>query len=108
MLRRFWPRSTTFSSNDRISVPSRSQPGQLQASLAPAHTRTTGASTLTAAELRLLPLLATHLSYRQIGEQLFLSANTVKTEAYSAFRKLGVSSRNEAVVRTRELGLGAL
>jgi LuxR family maltose regulon positive regulatory protein len=82
--------------------------GQLQASLAPAHTRTTGASTLTAAELRLLPLLATHLSYRQIGEQLFLSANTVKTEAYSAFRKLGVSSRNEAVVRTRELGLGAL
>jgi LuxR family transcriptional regulator, maltose regulon positive regulatory protein len=82
--------------------------GQLQASLAPAHTRTTGASTLTAAELRLLPLLATHLSYRQIGEQLFLSTNTVKTEAYSAFRKLGVSSRNEAVVRTRELGLGAL
>ena len=68
----------------------------------------TGASSLTAAELRLLPLLATHLSYQEIGEQLFVSKNTVKTQAYSAYRKLGVSSRYEAVIRTRELGLGAL
>ena len=82
--------------------------GQLQASVVTAHTRTTGASSLTAAELRLLPLLATHLSYQQIGEQLFISKNTVRTQAYSAYRKLGVSSRYEAVVRTRELGLGAL
>ena len=82
--------------------------GQLQASLATVNARAVGASSLTAAELRLLPLLATHLSYQEIGEQLFVSKNTVKTQAYSAYRKLRVSSRSEAVVRTRELGLDAL
>ena len=82
--------------------------GQLQASLATANARAVGASSLTAAELRLLPLLATHLSYQEIGERLFVSKNTVKTQAYSAYRKLGVSSRSEAVVRTRELGLNAV
>ena len=82
--------------------------GQLQASLATVNAHAVGASSLTAAELRLLPLLATHLSYQEIGEQLFVSKNTVKTQAYSAYRKLRVSSRSEAVVRTRELGLDAL
>ena len=67
-----------------------------------------GASALTAAELRLLPLLSTHLSFREIGERLYVSANTVKSQAYSAYRKLGVSSRSEAVTRARELGLDAL
>jgi LuxR family maltose regulon positive regulatory protein len=82
--------------------------GQLQASLSTVNARAVGASSLTAAELRLLPLLATHLSYQEIGEQLFVSKNTVKTQAYSAYRKLRVSSRSEAVVRTRELGLDGL
>jgi LuxR family maltose regulon positive regulatory protein len=82
--------------------------GQLQAGLATGNTRSVGASSLTAAELRLLPLLSTHLSYAEIGERLYVSKNTVKTQAYSAYRKLGVSSRSEAVVRTRELGLDAL
>jgi len=82
--------------------------GQLQAGLATGNTRAIGASSLTAAELRLLPLLSTHLSYAEIGERLYVSKNTVKTQAYSAYRKLGVSSRSEAVVRTRELGLDAL
>jgi LuxR family transcriptional regulator, maltose regulon positive regulatory protein len=67
-----------------------------------------GASSLTAAELRLLPLLPTHLSFQEIGERLYLSKNTVKTQAYSVYRKLGVSSRSEAVTRTHELGLDAL
>ena len=53
------------------------------------------ASTLTPAELRLLPLLATYLSFREIGENLFVSRNTVKTQAISVYRKLGVSSRSE-------------
>ena len=66
-----------------------------------------GPSALTTAELRVLPLLATHLSYREISERLFVSTNTVKTQAYSAYRKLGVSTRSEAVVRARELGLDA-
>lgn len=60
---------------------------------------------LTGAELRLLPLLGTHLSFREIGAQLFLSRHTVKTQAISAYRKLGASSRREAVVRAGELGL---
>ena len=64
-----------------------------------------GASSLTAAELRLLPLLATHLSYPDIGERLHLSRNTVKSEAVSLFRKLGVSSRREAVDVAEQIGL---
>jgi LuxR family maltose regulon positive regulatory protein len=64
-----------------------------------------GASALTAAELRLLPILATHLSFREIGEEMFLSPNTVKSQAMSLYRKLGASSRNQAVTRSRELGL---
>jgi LuxR family transcriptional regulator, maltose regulon positive regulatory protein len=62
-------------------------------------------SGLTAAELRLLPLLATHMSFREIGERLFVSRNTVKTQAISVYRKLGVSSRSEAIDHAARLGL---
>jgi LuxR family transcriptional regulator, maltose regulon positive regulatory protein len=64
-----------------------------------------GASALTAAELRLLPLLSTHLSFPEIAGELFLSRHTIKSEANSIYRKLGVSSRNQAVSRSLELGL---
>jgi LuxR family maltose regulon positive regulatory protein len=60
---------------------------------------------LTGAELRLLPLLATHLSFPEIGAELFLSPNTVKSQAMSLYRKLGASSRSQAVARSRELAL---
>jgi LuxR family transcriptional regulator, maltose regulon positive regulatory protein len=63
------------------------------------------ASTLTAAELRLLPLLTTHLTFREIAERLFISRNTVKTQAISIYRKLDASSRSEAVARAVRLGL---
>jgi LuxR family transcriptional regulator, maltose regulon positive regulatory protein len=63
------------------------------------------ASTLTAAELRLLPLLTTHLSFREIAERLFVSRNTVKTQAISVYRKLDASSRSEAIERAVEYGL---
>jgi LuxR family transcriptional regulator, maltose regulon positive regulatory protein len=63
------------------------------------------ASTLTAAELRLLPLLTTHLSFREIAERLFVSRNTVKTQAIAVYRKLGASSRSEAIERAVALGL---
>ena len=82
--------------------------GQLQSRLAKIKAVAVGASSLTAAELRLLPLLSTHLSFREIGERLYVSSHTVKTQAYSAYRKLGVSSRSEAVARTHEFGLDAL
>jgi LuxR family transcriptional regulator, maltose regulon positive regulatory protein len=64
-----------------------------------------GASSLTTAELRLLPLLPTHLSFREIGERLYLSRHTVKAQAISIYRKLGVSSRTEAIERMELLGL---
>jgi DNA-binding CsgD family transcriptional regulator len=63
------------------------------------------AASLTACELRLLPFLATHLSLGAIGERLYITRNTVKSEAISTYRKLGVSSRSEAVERAAQLGL---
>jgi LuxR family maltose regulon positive regulatory protein len=64
-----------------------------------------GSSGLTPAELRLLPHLSTHLSFREIGERLHVSRNTVKTQAISVYRKLGVSSRSEAVAVAQDIGL---
>ena len=64
-----------------------------------------GGSTLTPAELRLLPLLQTYLSFKEIGQRLSISANTVKTEALSIYDKLGSSTRSEAVERAIEVGL---
>ena len=56
-------------------------------------------------ELDVLRLLATDLSQREIGAELFVSFNTVKSHTRTVFRKLGVSSREDAVARGRELGL---
>jgi LuxR family maltose regulon positive regulatory protein len=67
--------------------------------------RAGGSSGLTRAELRLLPHLSTHLSFREIGERLHVSRNTIKTQAISVYRKLGVSSRSEAVAVAEDLGL---
>ena len=64
-----------------------------------------GASSLTSAELRVLPMLTTHLSFPEIGADMFLSPHTVKSQAMSIYRKLGASSRSQAVARSRELGL---
>jgi ATP/maltotriose-dependent transcriptional regulator MalT len=69
------------------------------------HSSAPGASALTGAELRLLPLLATHLSFPEIAEEFFLSRNTIKAQAMSIYQKLGASSRSQAVTRSRELGL---
>jgi LuxR family maltose regulon positive regulatory protein len=56
-------------------------------------------------ELAVLRLLGSDLSQREIGSQLYVSFNTVKTHTRSIFRKLGVSNRADAVARGRELGL---
>jgi LuxR family maltose regulon positive regulatory protein len=56
-----------------------------------------GTSSLTTAELRLLPLLPTHLSFPEIADHLHVSHHTVKSQVKSIYRKLGVSSRSEAV-----------
>jgi LuxR family maltose regulon positive regulatory protein len=57
------------------------------------------------AELAVLPLLATDLSSRQIGAQLFLSPNTVRSHIRSIYRKLGVGSREDAVAMADTVGL---
>ena len=64
-----------------------------------------GGSSLTAAELRLAPFLATHLTLQEIGTRLFISRSTVKTEAVAIYQKLGAGSRGEAVDKLREIGL---
>jgi LuxR family maltose regulon positive regulatory protein len=64
-----------------------------------------GPSTLTPAELRVLPLLSTHLMFEEIAQRLHVSRHTVKTQVVSIYGKLGVSSRGEAVDRAIEIGL---
>jgi LuxR family transcriptional regulator, maltose regulon positive regulatory protein len=63
------------------------------------------ASALTMAELRLLPLLCTHLTVPEIAGELFLSPNTIKSQMMSIYRKLEATTRHEAVIRARELEL---
>jgi LuxR family maltose regulon positive regulatory protein len=62
-------------------------------------------SPLTPAELRLLPYLQTHLTLSAISERLFVSRATVSTQTTSIYRKLGVSSRLEAVEAAAARGL---
>lgn len=60
---------------------------------------------LTPAEHRVLELLPTHMSDKQMAGELYVSTNTVKTHLRAVYRKLGVKARAEAVARARELGL---
>lgn len=64
-----------------------------------------GPSSLTIAELRVLRFLPSHRSFREIGSQLGVSANTIKTQAHAIYRKLGVASRSEAVEHASAAGL---
>jgi len=70
-----------------------------------AETATGDGPTLTNAELRVLRLLPSHMSFREIGERLQVSPNTVKTQARSVYRKLNVGRRSAAVSRGRAAGL---
>jgi LuxR family transcriptional regulator, maltose regulon positive regulatory protein len=81
------------------------QVDELRSNVDSSRSGTVGVSSLTTAELRLLPLLSTHLSFRQIGERLQLSRHTVKSQAISVYRKLGVASRSQAIQRVQQLGL---
>jgi LuxR family maltose regulon positive regulatory protein len=65
----------------------------------------TPSEALTTAEIRLLSFLPTHLTFGQIAEELFVSVNTVKSQAKAVYRKLDVMSRGEAVDRATTLGL---
>lgn len=64
-----------------------------------------GADELSERELVVLRLLSSELSLREIGSELYVSLNTIKTHTRNIYAKLRVSSREKAVVRARELGL---
>lgn len=57
------------------------------------------------AELAVLRLLNTDLSVRQIGGELFISSNTVRSHTRAIYRKLGVNSRAAAIARAELQGL---
>jgi LuxR family maltose regulon positive regulatory protein len=64
-----------------------------------------GDGTLTQRERRVLQLLTSDLSERDIGQELYVSHNTIHSHVRSIYRKLGVSSRADALQQTRELRL---
>jgi LuxR family maltose regulon positive regulatory protein len=64
-----------------------------------------GTAELSDGELRVLRLLASELTQREIGAELYLSLNTIKSHTRSIFRKLGTPNRDKAVARARELEL---
>ncbi len=61
--------------------------------------------TLTAAELRLLAFLPTHLSFGEIAERLYVTRSTIKSQANAIYGKLDASSRSEAIDRAVAVGL---
>jgi LuxR family maltose regulon positive regulatory protein len=75
-------------------------PADLQSGLAAA-----SADELSERELTVLRLLSSQLSLREIGNELYVSLNTIKTHTRNIYAKLRVGSREQAVVRARELGL---
>ncbi len=56
-------------------------------------------------EVAVLRLLRGTLSLREIGLELYVSANTVKTHTQAIYRKLGVSTRHDAVEQGRQAGI---
>jgi LuxR family maltose regulon positive regulatory protein len=67
--------------------------------------RVEAAAPLTERELAVLRLLPTRLSNREIGRELYVSVNTVRSHVHAIYRKLGVATRAKAVTHARELGL---
>jgi LuxR family maltose regulon positive regulatory protein len=56
-------------------------------------------------ELVILRMLTGRLSERDIGRELYLSHNTIHSHTRAIYRKLGASSRSEALAQARERGL---
>jgi LuxR family maltose regulon positive regulatory protein len=56
-------------------------------------------------QLRVLAFLPYYLSFKEIGQRLGVTANTVRTHTVAIYGKLGASSRSEAVDLAVEAGL---
>ncbi|HLH59276.1 MAG TPA: LuxR C-terminal-related transcriptional regulator [Streptosporangiaceae bacterium] len=79
--------------------------GSLERGLAVAPARQRPAEPLTEREQAVLRLFRTPLSVSEIARELYLSGNTVKTHRRAIYRKLGVSSREQAIERARQCGI---
>jgi len=60
---------------------------------------------LSVAELRVLSMMVTHMTYPEIAAKVYRSPNTIRSQVAAVYRKLGVNSRHAAIIRARELGL---
>jgi LuxR family maltose regulon positive regulatory protein len=78
---------------------------RLRGSLDDARANASGVASLTPAEIRLIPLLSTQLSFPEIAQEMFVSPHTVKHQARSIYRKLQVTSRTAAIRQCRDIGL---
>ena len=56
-------------------------------------------------EIEVLAMLPSPLTTKEIGEELFVFRNTIKTHLRRIYRKLNASSREEAVLIARDRGL---
>jgi LuxR family maltose regulon positive regulatory protein len=79
--------------------------GRLQRRVAGRPRKVSLAEALTDRELAVLRLLRGTLSLREIGQQLYLSQNTIKTHTRAIYRKLGVSTRRDALARAGEIDI---
>ena len=78
---------------------------RLDRRLASPQPEATTAQPLTGRELTVLRLLRGTLSAREISQELFVSQNTTKTHTKAIYRKLGVSTRQEAIAKARDIGI---
>jgi len=98
----------------RAAIEGCEEPGELPARIEAAELALRGrrrgprraiAADLSERELAVLRLMPSSSSLREIAASLYLSQNTIKTHTKSIYRKLGATTRAEAVARGRELGL---
>src|SRR5262249_56214526 len=87
------------------SCPDPGMLGERLAALEQPRVRARQGQALSAGELRILRMLTSRLSERDIGRELYLTHSTIHSHTQSIYRKLGVSSRSEALEHARELGL---
>jgi DNA-binding NarL/FixJ family response regulator len=93
---------TRISSSSSSGVP---RPASSRTEVAPAAAQLPLSESLTRAETRVLRYLPTLLSLREIGDELYLSMNTIKVHVRHIYAKLEVHSRRGAVERARALSL---
>jgi hypothetical protein len=97
-------RSTTCYVGGRASAPSPTKPTSSSPSSIMSWPTSPGRRRSPALNCASL-LLGTYQSFREMGQRLYISQHTVKSQALSVYRKLGVSSRSQAIQRARTIGL---